>query len=307
MNKNILNTLVTIFFLMFTLNIHNVYAAKQKKKTPAYSPIQSSLIVDAKTGKVLHAQNHDKLVYPASLTKVMTLYLLFEAIDSGKVKMEDGFRVSKHASEAHPLKLHLKPGEVIKVKDVIPALIVKSANDAARATAEALAGSEENFARLMTKRARQLGMKNTTFANASGLPDPKQKTTAVDLAKLAIAVKRDFPHYYQYFSLTSFEFKGNTINGHNRITAHYPGAEGLKTGFINASGCNIITTASRSNKSLIGVVTGGRTAKERDRKMTSLLDHHFGDVKPKQQLIASKQNKKSSNKKRNSRKVAMAG
>lgn len=249
--------------------------AKAKIHKPVYNPTQASLVVDGRTGKVLHAKNSKKQIYPASLTKVATLYLLFEALESGKLTLNQKLRVSKHAASAKPSKLHLKEGDTIKVKDLILGLSVKSANDAARVVAEALAGSEKKFARLMTVRARQLGMKHTVFKNASGWHHPEQKTTVIDLAKLAIAIKRDFPQYYHFFSKTSFVYNGKTIKGHNRITDIYPGAEGLKTGFHTPSGFNLITTATRGGKSLVGVVVGGRTSRDRDNKMVKLLDAHF--------------------------------
>ena len=233
--------------------------------------------MDGKTGKILHASNSKEIIYPASLTKVMTMYMLFEALESGKLGMNDKFYVSKHASQALPLKLYLQPGEKISVKDSIRAIIIKSANDVSRVVAENIAdGSESKFARLMTLKAHQLGMKNTNFTNASGWHDPKQVTTAVDLAKLSIAIERDFLQYYHFFRETSFSYKGKTINGHNRVTATYQGSKGLKTGYTGPAGCNLITSATRGNKSLIGVVTGRKSAAVRDRHMVELLDKHFG-------------------------------
>lgn len=272
--------LLVITFLTVTLAGTDVIAAKKKKKrAPAYTPIQSSLVVDGRTGKILHSRNARKRIYPASLTKVMTLYMIFESLESGKISLNDRFKVSKYATKVIPLKLHLKPGSTIKVKDIILGLIVRSANDAAKVAAEGIGGSEKKFARLMTVRARQLGLKHTTFTNASGLHNVRQKSTAVDLAKLTIAIKRDFPQYYHFFSKTNFKFNGRIIKGHNKVTARYPGAEGLKTGFLNASGCNLITTATRGKKSLVGVVIGSRSAKERNSKMEKLLDQHFGVTK----------------------------
>jgi D-alanyl-D-alanine carboxypeptidase (penicillin-binding protein 5/6) len=243
------------------------------------------LIVDGKTGKILHSHNQNVRVYPASLTKVMTLYMLFEALEAGKFALNDKLHVSPNATRAHPSKLHLKAGEQISVREAILALIVKSANDAAIVVAENIAGSEQKFAKLMNIRAKQLGMKNSFFTNASGWHHPAQKTTPIDLAKLSIAIKRDFPQYYGFFAKTSFKFKGKQINGHNRLTANYPGAEGLKTGFTNPAGCNLITVATRNGKTLVGVVTGSNKAIARDKKMASLLDKHFGikndNLKPK--------------------------
>ena len=271
-----LSSFLLVLFLV--TNVSAATTAKNNKTRKRISlPIQTSLIVDGKTGKILHASNSKEIIYPASLTKVMTMYMLFEALESGKIGMNDKFYVSKHASQALPLKLYVQPGEKISVKDSIRAIIIKSANDISRVVAENIAdGSESKFARLMTLKARQLGMKNTNFTNASGWHDPKQVTTAVDLAKLSIAIERDFPQYYHFFRETSFSYKGKTINGHNRVTATYQGSKGLKTGYTGPAGCNLITSATRGNKSLIGVVTGRKSAAVRDRHMVELLDKHFG-------------------------------
>jgi D-alanyl-D-alanine carboxypeptidase (penicillin-binding protein 5/6) len=251
-------------------------AASKKSVTRLSSPVQTSLIIDGKSGKILHSRNARAKIYPASLAKVMTVYLIFEALESGKLSLNQQLYVSKYATQALPSKLYLKPKERIAVRDSILALTIKSANDVARVVAENMAGSEQKFARLMTIRARQLGMKNTNFTNASGWHAPKQVTTAVDLAKLSIAIKRDFPQYYHFFNKTSFKYKGKNINGHNRVTATYPGAEGLKTGFHTPGGCNLITIATRGNKSLVGVVTGRKSSAIRDKQMVQLLDQHFG-------------------------------
>lgn len=226
-----------------------------QKKVVHKPPIQTSLVLDGKTGKVLHAVNAQKKIYPASLTKVMTIYLMFEALQSGKLSLDDKFYVSHNATKALPTKLYLVAGEKISVLDTIYALTMRSANDAAVAVAENMAGSEKKFARLMTIKARQLGMKDTNFTNASGWHDPKQYTTAVDLAKLTMAVKQNFPEYYKLFSQNSFVYKGKTINTHNKVAVTYPGAEGLKTGYHIPAGCNLITTASRDGKSLVAIVT----------------------------------------------------
>ena len=267
---------IPAFLVIFSLQLNLSEAARKKSQTRASGPVQTSLIVDGKTGMILHSHNKNVKVYPASLTKVMTLYMLFEALEAGKFSLNDKLYVSQNATKAHPSKLHLKAGEQISVREAILALIVKSANDAAIVVAENVAGSEQKFAKLMNIRAKQLGMKNSFFTNASGWHHPDQKTTPIDLAKLSIAIKRDFPKYYGFFARTSFKFKGKQINGHNRLTANYPGAEGLKTGFTNPAGCNLITVATRNGKTLVGVVTGSSKAIHRDRKMASLLDKHFG-------------------------------
>ncbi len=289
-------------FLLYLLTFNvTTYAASSKNVVQPKVPIQTSLIIDGATGKVLHAKNAKHKIYPASLTKVMTLYLLFESLEAGRINLNHKFHVSKHATQALPSKLYLKQGEKISVKDSIHALTIKSANDVARVVGENIAGSEAKFANLMTLKARKLGMSNTTFTNASGWHDPKQMTTAVDLAKLTMAIRRDFPQYYHFFAQTSFNFKGKTINGHNRVTATYPGAEGLKTGYHIPAGCNLITTAKRGNKILIAVVTGRKSAAIRDRKMVELLDKHFGVIHPtikKATIVNNKNKKKTINKKK---------
>lgn len=275
MMRNIVLPFVVIISLIGISG--EVFAGKKKKpQSVILAPIPTSLVVDTKTGKVLHAENAKERIYPASLTKLMTLYMMFEAIDSGKLSMNKRLYVSKKAERIPPTKLYLKAGEYISVKDAILALIVKSANDVAIAVAEDMAGSEEAFARRMTIKAFQLGMRDTNFTNSHGLHHNAQKATAIDLAKLSIALKRDFPRFYPLFAKNSFEFRGKKVNGHNRVTANYKYAEGLKTGFTTPSGFNLVTTASRGNKSLVGVVTGGKSASQRDQKMVKLLDKHFG-------------------------------
>ncbi|GAB4164456.1 MAG: D-alanyl-D-alanine carboxypeptidase family protein [Rickettsiaceae bacterium] len=276
--------------LLFVVSVPatSVLAATKKKQA---GPIQASLVVDSKTGKVLHAYNAKRKIYPASLTKIMTIYLIFEALESGKLTLNHKLQVSKYATEALPSKLYLRAGERISVRDAILALTVKSANDVARVVGENIAGSEQKFARLMTIRARQLGMNNTNFTNASGWHDPKQVTTAVDLAKLSMAIKRDFPQYYHFFRQTNFAFKGKVITGHNRVTATYPGAEGLKTGYHTPAGCNLVTAATRGNKSLVGIVIGRKSSAVRDRHMVELLDQHFGVRHPTVKAIGKPKRK----------------
>lgn len=267
----------TLLLIIIYFSFLDALAAPSKKKVITHKPpIQTSLVIDGKTGKVLHSLNAQKKIYPASLTKVMTIYLMFEALQTGKLSLDHQFYVSHNATKALPSKLHLTPGEKISVLDAIHALSIKSANDAAVVVAENMAGSEKKFAKLMTLKARQLGMKDTNFTNASGWHDPKQYTTAVDLAKLTMAVKQNFPEYYKLFSQNSFVYKGKTIKTHNKVAATYPGAEGLKTGYHIPGGCNLITTASRDGKSLVAIVTGHKNSKTRDTKMVSLLDTHFG-------------------------------
>lgn len=235
----------------------------------------ASLVIDAKTGTALEEYNADARNYPASLTKMMTLYLTFEALEAGRLTKAQRLRTSRHASVQAPSKLDLLPGETITVEQAILALTVKSANDAAVVLAEALGGTESHFALLMTEKARQLGMRATTFRNASGLPNPGQVTTARDMATLGRALVWNFPQYYQYFSAREFIFRGAVIPTHNHVLVEYDGADGLKTGYIHASGFNLVTSAMRNGRRLIGVVLGGQTIAQRDHAMMSLLDTGF--------------------------------
>lgn len=247
-------------------------AAKRKlQRAGGYS----SIVIDATTGRVLHEDNADRQRYPASLTKMMTLYMIFEALDAGRVKLSTTWPVSAHAADQSPTKLGLDKGDRIAVRDVILGLITKSANDAAVVAAEALGGTEDKFGEQMTQRARRLGMRATTFQNASGLPDPGQVTTARDMATLSRALIRDFPHYYSYFSTPEFTYGGRRHANHNRLMNWYEGADGIKTGFIRASGFNLSASAVRDNRRVIGVVLGGPSPVARDKYMGKLLDTAF--------------------------------
>lgn len=235
----------------------------------------ASIVVDAKTGRVLHAINADTPNYPASLTKMMTLYMVFEALDKGRLALDRKLPVSRVAAGRSPSKLGLRRGQHISVRDVIGALVTKSANDAATVMAEALGGTERKFARLMTGKARALGMTRTTFRNASGLPHSRQASTARDMATLAGALQRDFPHYYHYFSIASYKYKGRRYRNHNKLLGRYEGMDGLKTGYIRASGYNLAGSVERDGQRLIGVVFGGRSARWRDRHMVRLFNNGF--------------------------------
>ncbi|MFQ5954924.1 MAG: serine hydrolase [Kiloniellales bacterium] len=235
----------------------------------------ASIVIDADTGRVLHAENADTRNYPASLTKLMTLYLAFEALDDGRLALGQRLQVSRRAAGQAPSKLGLKPGETITVRDAILALITKSANDAATVIAEALSGSERRFARTMTDKARALGMTRTSFRNASGLPNRRQLSTARDMASLTLALQRDFPHHYGYFATGSFHFRGNTYRNHNDLLARYPGTDGLKTGYIRASGYNVAASVERHGRRLIGVVLGGKSPRWRNRHMMRLFEKSF--------------------------------
>ena len=247
----------------------------------------TSLVVDVNSGKILESINGKTSIYPASLTKMGTAYLVFEAIEAGKLSMDDYIPVSKRAQHVIPLKLGLKAGQTVKVRDALHGVIIHSANDASIALAEKIGGSEEKFAEMMTKRAHSLGMKDTQFMNASGFHHPKHKTTPVDLAKLAMALQRDFPQYYDLFKKTSFEFAGRTIRGHNRVTENYEGVKFGKTGYTSPAGCNLITTAERNNKHLVALVTGSPSAASRNQKMVALLNKHFGVVTAQKPAKAS--------------------
>lgn len=242
---------------------------------PAVTAKDAYLIVDATSGRELASDHADELRHPASLTKLMTIYLTFSALDSGRLSLGDALPVSVNALNAPPTKMGMAPGGTVNVRDATMALITRSANDAAVLLAEGLAGSEEAFARLMTQKARQLGMSSTVFRNASGLPNSEQVTTARDLAKLANALLRDYPHYYAIFSAQSYVYRGRTLENHNRMLGNYDGADGLKTGYTNASGFNLVMSAVRDNRRLIGVVMGGTSAAQRDRTMAALMDRGF--------------------------------
>lgn len=235
----------------------------------------SSLVMDADTGHILYAVNPDVQRFPASLAKMMTLYMIFDALDRGKLKSDQRLKVSRTAAGRSPSKLGLKPGQTIKVQEVIEALITKSANDAATVAAEALGRTERRFARMMTARARQLGMRNTTFRNASGLPHYKQRTTARDMAILARALIHDFPNHYDEFSRQTFIFNGRTYRNHNRLMRRYAGMDGLKTGYIRASGFNLAASAKRNGHRIIAIVFGGKSSKWRDHHAALLMNRGF--------------------------------
>ncbi|WP_119273999.1 serine hydrolase [Taklimakanibacter deserti] len=235
----------------------------------------SALAVDARTGDILFSSDADGLRHPASLTKVMTLYILFQEMKAGRLTLDSRITVSRYAAGRPPTKLGVKAGQTVSVGDAIKALITLSANDVAVAVGEHIEGSESAFARRMTETARQLGMSRTTFRNASGLPDPKQVTTARDMATLSLRVQRDFPQYYPYFRTSSFQFGKRTIRTHNRLLRRFEGTDGIKTGYIRASGFNLTTSARRGDKRIIGVVMGGRTGRARDNYMIAMLNKAF--------------------------------
>jgi D-alanyl-D-alanine carboxypeptidase len=238
-------------------------------------PRFSAIAVDARTGKVLFAKDADGLRHPASLTKVMTLYLVFQDLEAGKIKLDTKLKVSKRAAAMAPSKLGLKAESTITVEDAIKAVVTKSANDVAAAVGENLAASESVFAARMTRTAEELGMTKTVFRNASGLPDPAQVTTARDMATLSLRVQRDFPQYYPYFRISSFAYNGRTIRTHNRLLGRYAGTDGIKTGYIRDSGFNLTTSARRGDKRVVGVVLGAASGKARNAYMVGMLDRVF--------------------------------
>ena len=243
------------------------------KEAAGYEPSQSSIVVDANSGAVMQATNADAIRHPASLTKIMTLYLLFERLEFGKIKLNDELPVSPHAASQAPSKLGFKPGETIQVETAIRAVVTKSANDVAVIIGEALGGDEPGFGRMMTAKARALGMSQTTYRNASGLPDIQQVTTARDQALLGRAIQDRFPNYYHYFSTRTFAFRGKMMRNHNHLLGAIDGVDGIKTGYIHDSGFNIVTSVRRNKRHIIAVVFGGRTANARDARARALIEN----------------------------------
>ena len=235
----------------------------------------AGIVWDITSGKVLYSDAADERRYPASLTKMMTLFVLFEDLERGRVTLKTQLKVSPHAAAQVPTKLGLRAGETIPVEVAIKALVTRSANDAAVVIAENLAGSEPAFAERMTRTAHDLGMTSTRFRNASGLPNPDQVTTARDMMMLGAALQVRFPRYYAYFKTRAFTYKGRTYRSHNRLVGRVNGVDGIKTGYIRASGFNVVTSARRGGRKIVAVVLGGRTAKSRDSHMASLISRHL--------------------------------
>jgi D-alanyl-D-alanine carboxypeptidase len=260
---------------------HHAHAGRshhRQARLEDYSPPFASIVLDGNSGAVLQAASPDALRHPASLTKVMTLYLLFERLESGRLKLDSPLRVSEHAAEQAPTKLELKPGQAITVEDAIKSIVTKSANDAAVAVAENLAGDEDNFAKLMTQKAHALGMAHTKYVNASGLPDDDQITTARDQALLGRAIQERFPRYYKFFSTETFVYHGEAMRNHNHLLGAVDGVDGIKTGFTRASGFNLLTSLHRDGRYLIAVVMGGPSASERDERMRELIGAHIKEA-----------------------------
>eukprot|EP01037_Dinobryon_pediforme_P013937 gene13937-14054_t len=246
-------------------------------RATGYTPPFAAMVVDANSGRVLYAKNENELRHPASLTKVMTLYLLFEQMEKGRFSLDSMLKVSAHGAAQQPSKLGLDPGDTISVEDSIKAIVTRSANDVAVTIAENVGGDEESFADMMTKKAHQLGMSRTVYRNASGLPNNDQVTTARDLTILGRAIQDRFPKYYHYFSTHSFDYAGATILNHNKLLGRVEGVDGIKTGFTNASGFNLLTSVKRDGHALVASVLGGRSGPERDRIMAGLIEDHIDD------------------------------
>src|SRR5882724_3703185 len=246
----------------------------------------AALILDGETGRTLYSRNASAERHPASLTKMMTLYLLFEAMKRGDVNLQTTLPISQHAASQRPTNLHLYAGDSIAVDTAIKAIVVRSANDVAVAIGEALGGTEGHFAELMTAKARALGMRDTFYHNASGLPDNLQITTANDLATLARHLAYDFPQYFSYFATPAFNFRGTTYVTHDNLIGRYDGADGIKTGYTGASGFNLVSSVVRNNMHVIGIVMGGRTARRRDAEMVHLLDDAFAQISQNPSLVA---------------------
>ena len=247
--------------------------------TPASAAKYAAIVIEENSGRVLFARNADQARFPASLTKIMTLYLLFEELEARRLTMDTKMRVSHTAAGRSPSKLYLKAGQTVTVRDAIYALITKSANDVATVVAEHLSGTEREFGKRMTRKAHALSMNRTTFRNASGLPHSKQKSTARDMARLGIAIRQDFPQYFGFFSTKTFRWKGKRFGNHNKLLSKYNGTDGIKTGYINASGFNLVATVERHGVRLVGVVFGGQTGKSRDAHMVQILDKSFNRAK----------------------------
>jgi len=273
------------------LDTASAEASKRKRQRPqasiGYTPPFSAMVVDANTGRVLYADRENELRHPASVTKVMTLYMLFEQLEKGTLSLDDEIQISSHAASMAPSKLGLRPGSTISVEDAIKALVTKSANDIAAAVAEAVGGTEERFARMMTAKAQSLGMSRTHFANASGLPNASQVTTARDLITLGRSIQERFPRYYAYFSTHQFTFRGATMGNHNRLLGRVEGMDGIKTGYTNASGFNLLSSVKRGNRRIYSVVLGGKSAAGRDRIMAGLIEDHLDSASPGKAMVAN--------------------
>lgn len=280
------------------INNYKKKSAKRSsaKKTNAATQSRfSALVVDADNGHILYEKNAGGIRYPASLTKMMTLYLTFDALKKGKLDMDDTLPISEKAAEQPQTNISLTAGQRLPIKTAIESVIVRSANDSSVVLAEALGGTVWNFSLMMTQKARALGMKDTVFRNPNGLPDNQQFTTAYDMAKLGIALRRDFPQYYPMFKIQSFSYDGVTYPGHNRVMQRYAGVDGIKTGYIRASGFNLVTSIKKDGHNLVAVIMGGSSATSRDDAMIDMLDRTFAKLESKQKTITENQDVESQN------------
>jgi D-alanyl-D-alanine carboxypeptidase len=277
---------VAVTFTVDTADARRRHRHRSHAAVSNYSPAFSSIIVDANSGSTLQATSADNLRHPASLTKIMTLYMLFEQLEANKLKLDTQMDVSVHASQQAPTKLGLRPGQTLRVEDAIKGLVTRSANDAAVVIAEAIAGDEDDFAKAMTRKARALGMSKTVYKNASGLPDDTQVTTARDQATLGRAIQDRFPKYYRYFATEAFNYKGRSIRNHNKLLGRVEGVDGIKTGYTRASGFNLVTSMKRGNRYVVGVVMGGRSGGSRDAIMRNLLAEHLDEAATRRTVAA---------------------
>lgn len=291
--KNLILFIKISFFFIFILTSHSIFAKK------------AAIIIDYESKKTLFEINADTLNYPASLTKMMTLYIVFDYLEKNKLSWDTYMNVSKIAASRSPSKLYLEPGSSISVSDAVMALVVKSANDVATVVSEHISGTEREFAKLMTKYARDIGMDKTTFKNASGLPNKAQLTTARDIAKLSDALISNFPKEYKLFKTQKFIWNGKTYKTHNRLMQSYSGADGIKTGYIKASGFQLAFSAVKNNKRLIGVYFGGDTGKQRDKRLSILMNKAFNQINSNNKKIINKEIKIKNNKKNNNYEIVV--
>jgi D-alanyl-D-alanine carboxypeptidase len=257
---------------------HRVHVHAVRMASIPASPAFSAIVVDANSGRTLYSADENGLRHPASITKVMTLYLLFEKLDKGEMTLRTEIPISEHAAAQEPSKLGLRPSDTIRVDDAIKAVVTRSANDVAVAVAEAIGGTEDHFAEMMTRKARELGMSSTIYRNASGLPNDEQVTTARDLTILGRSLEDRLPRYFHYFSTAEFEYDGEIIGNHNHLLGRVDGVDGIKTGYTRASGFNLLTSVHRDGRSLVAVVMGGRSAAGRDRIMENLIGDHLAEA-----------------------------
>jgi D-alanyl-D-alanine carboxypeptidase len=294
MTMTLINLRALRMSFMFLMTCLLLLAAPTHVALANDNPLYASFVMDANTGEILHQRYADKSLHPASLTKVMTLLMLFEELQAGRVSLRDRIHVSNHAASMVPSKLNIPAGGTISVEDAIYALVTKSANDVAAAIGEHIGGSESQFATMMTRRAREIGMSRTVYKNASGLHHKQQVSTARDQAKLAQYILKRHPQYYGYFSTREFTYKGHSYHNHNRLMSSYQGMDGFKTGYIGPSGFNLISSAVRNDRRLIGVVFGGRSAVSRNQHMASILDRAFGGKAPVKEMAIASNNRASS-------------